>query len=187
MAAATVLGFFANKEGARAAADELRRKGLPRCGLVHKTQTGKLQTWDPFPRRRITRMLLAATLAAALTGLASAFVRLSSDSGGGLSREFILGAALLGLLASGLWYRRVRYGVDRRLLTDHARLLVVDETVLVLQAPLEALASTVALLREAGEIPPVVFYLHPTRASRIAGERKGGVSLSLAQIEDHAQ
>ncbi|MGH2627609.1 MAG: glycosyl transferase, partial [Anaerolineales bacterium] len=96
-------------------------------------------------------------------------------------------SALIGLLAAGMWYRRSTHGLERRLLLDHARWLIADETVLVLQVPLETLAHAVGVLREAGEIPPVVFYLHPKRAAPAIGERKPGASLPLAQLEDHAR
>ena len=45
----------------------------------------------------------------------------------------------------------------------------------------------VAVLRETGEIPPVVFVLHPKRASLIEDMGSLEVPLSPAQIQEHAQ
>jgi cyclic beta-1,2-glucan synthetase len=186
MAAVTIMAFFANREAARAAVAELRRKGLPRSGLVHKARAGSIQLWDPFPKRRFTRILLAAVVAGGLAALGAAVGLPAPGPGRLVPMAAVPAAALAASLATGLWFRRSRYGVDRRLLNEHARRLVADETVLVLHAPLESLASAVGLLREAGEIPPVVFYLHPKRAGQLTGERKGGVSLPQALIEEHA-
>ncbi len=189
MADAIVVGFFANRQGARAAARELHRRGLPRSGLVHKTRDGVIQTSDRYLRGLVTRMLLGGLLSGSLAGLAVAISGSSGESPGmTLPIVFpILAASLIGVLAAVLGYRRSRHGVERRLLMDHARWLVPDETVLVLQAPLATLPSAVAVLRESDEIPPVVFYLHPKRAIPVAGERKGRVSLSLSQLGEHAQ
>ena len=75
----------------------------------------------------------------------------------------------IGILLSLTWIRRSRFGVERRLLEDHARWLVSGETVLILQAPIETLRIPMAVLLESGEIPPAVFVLHPRRESP-AGE-----------------
>ncbi|MGD0918537.1 MAG: glycosyl transferase, partial [Thermodesulfobacteriota bacterium] len=70
---------------------------------------------------------------------------------------------------------------------DHARWLVSEETVLILQAPIETLRSPVAILRESGDIPPAVFVLHPKRENPIGDVRSPGVPLSPTQIQEHAQ
>ena len=110
----------------------------------------------PVPARRV----LSASLAAALFGSAA------------LAAGFVLRAPLLplglaggfaGILAGWMANRRSKHGIQRRLLKDHARWLVSDETVLVVQAPVHALHAAVSQLRERGDIPPAVFTLHPTR------------------------
>ncbi len=189
MTDAIVVGFFANRRGAQAAAKELHRRGFPRSGLVHKTRDGVIQISDRYLRGLVTRMLLGALLCGSVAGLAIA-IRHSSGEGpvGALPILIpILAASLIGLLGAGLGYRRSRHGVGRRLLTDHARWLVPEETVLILQTPAARLASAVGALRESGETPPIVFYLHPKRAIPGAGERMGRVSLSLSQLGVHAQ
>src|SRR4030067_169938 len=99
----------------------------------------------------------------------------------------IFAGGLIGTLLGGVWIRRSKYGVERRLLEDHARWLVSEETVLILQAPIETLRGPVAALRESGDIPPAGFVLHPKRENPIGDVRSPGVTLYPAQIQEHAQ
>ncbi|MDQ7842063.1 MAG: glucoamylase family protein, partial [bacterium] len=99
----------------------------------------------------------------------------------------IFAGGFIGTIFGGVWIRRSKYGVERRLLEDHARWLVSGETVLILQAPIETLRFPVAVLRESGDIPPAVFVLHPKRESPIGDVRSPGAPLSPAQIQEHAQ
>jgi cyclic beta-1,2-glucan synthetase len=79
-----------------------------------------------------------------------------------------------------------RRGVDPAVLRDHARWLLAGETVLLLQAAVEALPSPVALLRECGDIPPALFVMHPRRERRTTA-RGTAEKLSPAQILEHAR
>jgi cyclic beta-1,2-glucan synthetase len=98
----------------------------------------------------------------------------------------ILSGGLIGSLLAMIWIRRSKYGVDHVLLRDQARWLLSEETVLLLQAPLEKMRLAVVVLRESGDIPPPVFILHPKRERR--GEmRSPGVFLSPTQIKEHAR
>jgi cyclic beta-1,2-glucan synthetase len=99
----------------------------------------------------------------------------------------ILAGGSLGALFGRLWIRRSKYGIDRRLLESHARWLTAEETVLILQAPINTLLLPVAVLRESGETPPVVFILHPKRESLIEDVMSPGVPLSPLQVQEHAQ
>jgi cyclic beta-1,2-glucan synthetase len=99
----------------------------------------------------------------------------------------ILAGGFVGAVFGVAWIRRSNHGVERRLLEDHARWLVSEETVLILQASIETLHFPVAVLRESGEIPPAVFVLHPKRESLIGDVRSAGVPLSVTQIEEYAQ
>jgi len=84
----------------------------------------------------------------------------------------------------------VEYGCDDRSTVsnesseDHARWLVSNETVLILQGPIETLRFPVAVLRESGDIPPAVFVLHPKRENPIGDVRSSGVPLSPTQIQE---
>ncbi|HVP19122.1 MAG TPA: glucoamylase family protein [Spirochaetia bacterium] len=72
-----------------------------------------------------------------------------------------LAGGLLGLVAGLVSIQFSRHGISRKLLKDHARWLVQDETVLILRAPVQRLHAAMSLLRERGDIPPAVFILHP--------------------------
>ncbi|MGQ9648003.1 MAG: hypothetical protein ACUVWO_15870, partial [Thermodesulfobacteriota bacterium] len=99
----------------------------------------------------------------------------------------ILAGGLIGTLFGGVWIRRSKYGVERRLLDDHARWLVSEETVLIIQAPIETLRGPVAILRESGDIPPAVFVLHPKCENPIGDVRSPGAPLAPTQIQEHAK
>ncbi|MGH2607152.1 MAG: glycosyl transferase, partial [Anaerolineales bacterium] len=162
---------------------------------MHKTRDGAIRIWDPFPGRRAAWMIVAALLAGGLAALA----------GMGLGAPLpstLMAGMVIGLLLGGIWMRRSHYGVERGLLQEHARWLVSDETVLILEAPQETLASAVDLLREGGEVPPIVYFFHPKRKRETPVNNKSaggmgqlaggigqlaGVSLPLAQLADHAR
>jgi cyclic beta-1,2-glucan synthetase len=189
MEAGILLGYFAKRDEARGALRELQRRGFRRAALVSKTADGDVRTWDPFLWRRAFGATLAFILFGVLAGVA--FIGLHWPEpilSGGLSALIsTLVGGFIGSLFTGVWMRRSKYGVERRLLEDHARWLVSEETVLILQAPIETLRFPVAVLRESGEIPPAVFVLHPKRQSLIGDVWSPGVPLSPAQIQEHAQ
>jgi len=132
---------------------------------------------------------LTAILFGGLAGVASLVLHgLVSILSGSLSALVpIFAGGLIGTLLGGVWIRRSKYGVERRLLEDHARWLVSEETVLILQAPIETLRFPAAALRESGDIPPAVFVLYPKRENPIGDLRSLGAPLSPAQIQEHAQ
>ena len=189
MEAGTLIGYFAERDEARRALRELQRRGFRRAALVHKTADGDVRIWDPFLWRRAFGATLTAILFGGLAGVASMVLHWPVPilSGSLSALVSILVGGFIGTLFGGVWIRRSKYGVERRLLEDHARWLVSEETVLILQAPIETLRFPVAVLRESGDIPPAVFVLHPKRENPIGDVRSPGVPLSPAQIQEHAQ
>jgi cyclic beta-1,2-glucan synthetase len=189
MEAGILIAYFAKRDEARGALRKLQRKGFRRAALVSKTANGNVRTWDPFLWRRAFGATLAFILFGVLAGVA--FIGLHWPEpilSGGLSALIsTLVGGFIGTLFAGVWIRRSKYGVERGLLEDHARWLVSEETVLILQAPIETLRFPVAVLRESGDIPPAVFVLHPKRENPIGDVRSRGVPLSAAQIQEHAQ
>jgi len=189
MEAGILIGYFAKRDEARGALRKLLRRGFRRAALVSKTADGDARRWDPFLWRRA----LGATLAFILCGVLARVAFISPHwpepilSGGLSALISTLVGGFIGTLFAGVWIRRSKYGVERRLLEDHTRWLVSEETVLILQAPIETLRFPVAVLRESGEIPPAVFVLHPKRLSLIEDVWSPGVPLSPAQIQEHAQ
>ncbi len=84
-------------------------------------------------------------------------------------------------------FRRSKNGIERKLLSDHARWLNADETVLILKARIELMQLPMAVLRESGEIPPVIFVLNPGRIPLIDVPASLEVPLSSAQARERAE
>src|SRR3990170_1045170 len=165
MSSVVILGFFANRDEARSAAVGLNRRRLPRAALLLKDSEGALETWDPFSRRRLVGASLSIVIWGGLLGLAAIvfgwrfpflplFLSVPAIS---------LAASMAALVVARVWFRRKRFGVERRLLRAHARRLVADESLLILQCPVESAPAAAAILRESGEVPPVLFFFHPER------------------------
>lgn len=189
MEAGTLIGYFAERDEARRALRELQRRGFRRAAWVHKTANGDVHIGDPFLWRRALGVTLTAILFGGLAGVASLVlhwpVPILSGSLSTLVSSLVGG--FVGILFSVVWVRRSKYGVERRLLEDHAGWLVSEETVLILQGPIETLRFPVAVLRESGDIPPAVFVLHPKRENPIGDVRSPGVPLSPAQIQEYCE
>ncbi|HVP57156.1 MAG TPA: glycosyl transferase, partial [bacterium] len=183
----TLVGYFAKREEARRALRELGKRGFHRAALIYKGTAGEIHTWDPFLWRRALWVALAALAAAGLAGIAFAVLR-------GRARVLawtpsslvsILAGCLIGAVLAALWMRRSKYGVARSLLRDHARWLVAEEAVIVVEIPIEAVRLPVAVLRESAEIPPAVFVLHPRAESPAGDVSVPTVPLSAAQIAEY--
>ncbi|MFW6181494.1 MAG: glycosyl transferase, partial [Spirochaetota bacterium] len=187
-----LVGYFAGRQEARDAFRKLRGRGYFRAAWVSRGTEGEMHAGDPFPWYRICGaaaafILLGGAAAAVWPGFwwpAPMFSRLPSAmipaaSGG-----------VIGILLGVVWIRRKRFGVERRLLQDHARWLIAGDTALILQAPVEKLRVPAGLLLESGGVPPAVFVLHP-RCDGTAREQgdpaPGGTPLGPAQVQDHAR
>ncbi|MGA2532307.1 MAG: glucoamylase family protein [Candidatus Aminicenantales bacterium] len=189
MEAGTLIGYFSERNEARRALRELQRRGFRRAALVHKTADGDVHKRDLFLWRRALGATLTAILFGGLAGVASLVlhwpVPILSGSLSTLISIFVGG--FIGILFGTVWIRRSKYGVERKLLEDHARWLVPEETVLILQAPIETVQFAVAVLRESRDIPPALFVLHPKRENPIGDVRSAGVPLPPTQVQEHAQ
>jgi cyclic beta-1,2-glucan synthetase len=157
--------------------------------LLHKTVDGGVRAWDPFGRRRAFGAALTAAVFGGLAETASLVFRWAEPNLYGPFPALIpvVVGGLVGALVGTALIQRSKYGVDRELLEDHARWLASQETVLILQAPIRTLRLPVAILRESGQTPPVVFVLHPKRERLVEDVRSLGVPLSPTQLQEHAQ
>jgi cyclic beta-1,2-glucan synthetase len=184
-----LIGYFAKRDEARGALKTLQRKGFRRAALVSKTADGNIHTWDPFQGYMIFGAAIAFLLFGVLAGAASIILRWPGPILSGIPSPLIpsLAGGFAGILFSAAWIRRSRFGLERRLLEDHARWLVSEETVLILRTPIETLDSPVAVLRESGEIPPAIFVLHPKRESLVAEAENLENPLSAVQIPEYAE
>src|SRR3989304_7012455 len=117
MSSVVVLGFFANRDEARSAAVELNRRRLPRAALLLKDSDGALETWDPFSRRRLVGASLSIVIWGGLLGVAAIvfgwrfpflplFLSVPAIS---------LAGSMAALVVARVWFRRTRFGVERRL------------------------------------------------------------------------
>ena len=189
MGLATLIGYFAKKDDARAALRQLASQDFRRAALLHKGTDGAVHTADPFQRHRSFGIAMSASLSAGLGWIVSSLSRMPQAlQAWDLPAPWALvaGFAGTGAVAAACWLRRSRYGVDPGVLRDHARRLVSGESVLILQAPVEALLRPVALLRECGDIPPALFVVHPN-CERRSESRGVETKLSPAQILEHAE
>jgi len=187
--AGILTGFFVSRDEARSFLRILARRGFRRAALVHKNAEGRVHTLDPFLWRRALGVVLTAILFGGLAGAVSLLVRWPAPAlSGNLSiLPAIFAAGSLGALTAGVGIRRARFGVERKLLADHSRWLAVEETVLILRAPIDRMRHPVAVLRQDSEGPPVVFVLNPKRGSPIGDSLSLGAPLPLAQIQEHAR
>jgi len=176
-----LVGYFINSNEARAAVRELRRKGFCRAALLQKTVDGDVRTSDYFPWCRTLWAILATILFGGIAGILSLLFHLPYGS---LTILTIAGG-LSGILVGLAWMRREKYGIEPRLMQEHARWLISGETVLILQAPIQTLQIPLAVLRESSDPPPAVFVLHPRRERR-RDVRSSSVILSPVQVREHA-
>ena len=72
----------------------------------------------------------------------------------------------------------------RRMLADHSRWLAAGESVLIVQGPILSFRRPVALLRENGESPPVIFILNRRQEDRIHDDRLLEAPLPATRIHD---
>jgi cyclic beta-1,2-glucan synthetase len=183
MKAGILTAFFVRRDEARAAMTELGRRGFRRSALIHKAANGRIKIQDPFFRRRALAMgilslsLGGMTLAAYLLGQWPMTEPAAS----------ILAAAALGAFVGFAWMQRTAFGIERRLFERYSRWLATEETVLVVQAPIERMRLPATLLRESGEIPPMVSVLNPERAKPDVGSVNIMKPLFPSQLQEQAK
>jgi hypothetical protein len=167
------LGYFANRDEAGAAAAELNRHRLPRAALLLKDSEGHLETWDPFSRRRLVGASLSIVIWGGLLGLAAIVLDCHLPYLRSLFSVPVISlwASMAALVVARLWFRRGRFGVERRLLRAHARRLVADESLLILQCPVDRPQAT-AIWQETGEVPPVLFFIPERPAPGVTLQRR---------------
>lgn len=183
-----LIGYFAKNDEARKAFRTLTRQRFGKAALVYQSSDGEARVTTPFYWRRALGVAVAAILCAGIGAGAAYFLggsgahQLWHNPG---TPALPLFAAAIGALAALLCLRRVRFGVEPRVLADHARWLMPGESVLILQAPVKSLQHPVAVIRETSEVPPALFIMHP-RHERRAETRGTAVKLAPTQIREHA-
>lgn len=186
---ATLLAHYRELDNAQRALARLRREGLPRSAIVHRSEEGAPTVTHPSRRnQRFWRLAGGLVIASAawlavqrLGGLPLPF---------GLLVQQGLVAALgfpLGVLLGWLYSRRATPRVDLHLIERYGSLLATDESLLLIQAPLGRLTLAPPVLREFGDPEPAIFPLHPERELNPVELNEPQVALPLSQIEAHAR
>ncbi len=181
--------YFGKKVDARKALWEMEKKGYTRTAVLHRPAAGKVQVHDPFPAFRILLTFLFAALFAVLAGLVFFLLR---GQGFRPVEQYpvwvpFLAGGLLGLLFGLAVIRRSQFGIDHRVLAEHALWLLPEESVLLLQAPLHTFRYPQIVIRDSGETQPTVFLLHPRRKRESVEEPGIGALLPQLQLQEYAQ
>jgi cyclic beta-1,2-glucan synthetase len=181
--------YYAKYKDARKALWEMEKKGYIRTAVMHRSGDGSVQVQDPFPAFLILLTFLCAALSAVLAGLAFFLLR------GSIIRSleaypawvpFLTGGAL-GLVVGLAAIRRSHYGIDRKVLAEHALWLLPEENVLLLQAPLHTFRLPQIIIRASGETQPTVFLLHPRLSRKIPKVPETGALLPHFQLQEYAR
>ena len=187
-----LIGYYVNEQDARDALRKLRRMGYRSVASVSKRAEGDIHLVDPFGRRRIWEAAAAFILLGSIAAVISLKAPWQISPHGQTLSVLIPAVAcgIIGVLLYAAWARRFRFGVERRLIADHARRLIAGETALIVRSPIKQLRIAVPVLLESGETPPAVFVLHPHRESptpKHDTEIPVGPPLSSAQLQEHAR
>ncbi len=158
-----LIGYFSKQDEAMAAFKNLRRKGFRRAALVSKNDEGQMIEHDPFRRTCVIWTSATFLLLSLIAIISSMTFHWSAARPVVISYTAIAAAisGIIGALSSIFWVTRKRFGVNKKLIAEHARWLFTDETVLIFQGPIENLSTPFNLLLESGETPPALFALHP--------------------------
>ena len=189
MKTGALIAYFIKYDKAREAFRILLKQGYRRAALAIKHADGEVRIWDPFYWHRVFWVVLTFILFGVLAAAVSISLQWLGliPTGFGSALLLVLVAGLIGILLSLIWVRRSRFGVERELIEDHVRWLDSGETVLILQAPIETLSIPMTVLLKSGEIPPIIFALHPKRESPVVEDWSLGTPLNPVQLQEHAR
>ena len=187
MTAGILIGYFGKPEEARKAYRQLRGKRYRRAAWVSKDAVGDVSIWDPFQWRRGIGAGLAFAFCGALASVVSTRLEWYGPAVWGAAPLPVLVGGLLGGLLCAACIRRSTFGVERAIIGHHARWLASGESVLILQAPIEALRTPVAVLLTNGEIQPAVFLQYPEREDPHGEDRSLGTPMAPAQLQEQAR
>jgi len=181
--------YYPKNEDARKALWEMQKKGYIRTAVLHRSATGNVRVQDPFPSFRILWAVIFAALFSILAGLGHYLLRGSAilPAGGYPAWLPILAGALFGLAFGWAAVRRTQFGIDRKVLAEHALWLLPEENVLLLQAPLHTFRYPQIVIRDSGETQPTIFLLHPRRTPARVEVPGTGVLLPPLQLQEYAR
>jgi len=183
-----LIAYFQEKNEARVAYRKLQMTRYYRSVLLSKSEDNEVRQWDSFNLRWIWHIFLSFILLGSITESIWLVLRSAGPTPGWSAITFIPGLAggFLGALLGAAWFRRSRFGVDRKLIRDHLRWLVPGESILILQGPIQTLPVPMAALSENCEIPPAVFVLHPKSKGLFGEDWDSLTPLDTARMREHA-
>ena len=187
-----LIGYFANRDEACVALKKLRSRRYLRAAWVGKNAAGEVRIGDPFFWNRILWAAMSFVLFGTIGAAAALVFQRTGAPAERWTAALVLALALgaTGVLVSLAWFRRTRFGIERKMIEDHARWLIAGETVLILRASIENLRAPMVSLLESGEIPPAVFVLHPRRELPVQEQEippLDEVPLNSAQLTEYAR
>ncbi|MDT8421860.1 MAG: glucoamylase family protein [Desulfuromonadales bacterium] len=179
--------FFEMREDAQGAFRQLNREGFRSAALLHKRADGQVKIEKGHWFYRFALVVLPLLSLLALVG--GPFLLVYSLSPAVfqeiLPTTILVLISVVGGLVGGFWLKRFRFGLDPALVQQYSRSLLPGEILLILQAPVDAMALPVQILRSQGDQLPSVFIKHPSREQRDTG-RDAWEALSREQIKERA-
>ena len=183
-----LLSYFREPEAAQSALRLLGRNGFRRRVLLQSTSEGRISRRDPSRRIRNTLIpvggFIISTAGVTLSILGTLPHLASSTAWNHLIITvigFVFGAGI-GAFTSAVLFPVVTKGVIER----HENWLRIEESLLILQAPLQSLTYAVQNLRDSIETEISIFALHPQRDFPEAPDLPTLTALPLPQIQAHA-
>ncbi|MCX6356791.1 MAG: glycosyl transferase, partial [Candidatus Aureabacteria bacterium] len=182
---AILLSFYLNDKDAGEALRQLRHKRFRRSVSIHKSAEGRIRIDGSSLRHGVFWGIVSGLLCGALAGIG--MVRLPELFSG------VAGYSVLSMpfLAGGLigWFsiRRFGFSVDEKLVENHARWLMADETVVIVHDSPEAVSRAISILRGIGESSPAIFTIRERPAGAVDSEPVHGEPLAAAQLQRYAR
>jgi cyclic beta-1,2-glucan synthetase len=153
---------------------------------VHKSPNGTLHRSNPLLWQRIFLLPLYALICATVVALSALLLHLPgrfSLFAVGVPLSYLLATFCVTLPGLLIWrYCSTRLMIGSVVRT-HAKWLIPGETVLIIQAPVEALQRPMELLRESCDPPPALFILHPQRERRTEVRSQASTCVPTQMVE----
>jgi len=170
-----LISFFQNRSDARKCLWALNKKGFRRAAVLHRSSGGNIDILDCFKWTRIIGLLaltLGSGLVALFTDIGKLDLRLFGED---LPlHTLIVSGSIIGITLGLAWLKRSRFGIATRIIDQYVHSLMPDEAALILQAPVDAMKSPMAIIRDKSETLPTIFILHPGREHRGASRDLAG-------------
>ena len=167
MSPGTLIAFFSKRTDARQSLWALSKKGYKQAAVLHRLPGGDISITDLYTWFRLFGILASVTVFALLVPLfeKSGTLDLLTRQGYPL-HTLILSGAIIGLVFGICWFRRLKYGIEPRVLDRYVHCLLPEESALVLQGAVDAMKLPMSLIRDESESLPTIFVLHPSREHR---------------------